>query len=547
MTSPESTQPPPWMGGPEPTTDNRPVANEPAAGGNPFAGVTAAANGAAATVHPPVNAVPGVVGYPAPAQASNPVQPTSGRHGIVTETEGAGGGFNPVPQPVRSEVPVPPLPNLLPSGFPQSQVPLDHHMPQEPVGSAVTPVGPQQGPMWQQQVPNVPPQNFPPQNVPQPNLPSRDMPPQNVLPPNMPPQDMPQPNVVLPQPDSQLRPPIHTQVGQSVMQQMPMTAGRKDRGWRSRLRSAAGGLITFGGTSSHQDIVQLAQRVRQPVGSDFKVAVLSLKGGVGKTTVTIGLGSALASLRGDRVIAVDANPDLGTLARRVPLQTYSTVRDLLGDPNVARYSDIRRHTNQASSRLEVLASSSDPALSEAFSEEEYLRVVSILENHYNLILTDCGTGLVHSAMSGVLKAANSLVLVTSPAIDGAQSAVVTLDWLNAHGYQELARNAIVVIASARDRNSPVDISMLTDYFAGRTRAVQVIPYDPHLAVGAHIDLEQLEERTRAAFLELSATVVDAFAVPPLPQPQQFPGFGSPQQFGQPNFPPTGAVGWSPQQ
>ncbi|SLJ66350.1 ESX-1 secretion-associated protein EspI [Mycobacteroides abscessus subsp. abscessus] len=84
--------------------------------------------------------------------------------------------------------------------------------------------------------------------------------------------------------------------------------------------------------------------------------MLSLKGGVGKTTTTMGLGSIFASIRGDRVIAVDANPDFGTLSQRVPLQTRSTVRDLLLDPSIERYSDVRRHTSQATSRLEVLAS-----------------------------------------------------------------------------------------------------------------------------------------------------------------------------------------------
>ena len=46
--------------------------------------------------------------------------------------------------------------------------------------------------------------------------------------------------------------------------------------------------------------------------------VLSRKGGVGKTTVTTLLGMVLAELREDRVIAMDANPDRGTLSDRSP-------------------------------------------------------------------------------------------------------------------------------------------------------------------------------------------------------------------------------------
>ena len=59
--------------------------------------------------------------------------------------------------------------------------------------------------------------------------------------------------------------------------------------------------------------------------------MLSLKGGVGKTTATVGLGATLASMRGDRVIAVDANPDRGTLSDKVRLETAATVRDLLNE------------------------------------------------------------------------------------------------------------------------------------------------------------------------------------------------------------------------
>ena len=63
----------------------------------------------------------------------------------------------------------------------------------------------------------------------------------------------------------------------------------------------------------------LINRIRTPVkGGHHRVAVLSLKGGVGKTTTTVGLGATLATLRGDRVIAVDANPDRGTLSEQGP-------------------------------------------------------------------------------------------------------------------------------------------------------------------------------------------------------------------------------------
>ena len=50
----------------------------------------------------------------------------------------------------------------------------------------------------------------------------------------------------------------------------------------------------------------------------------------------------------------------------------------------------------ADSRLEVLASEQEPAVSEVFEEEDYRRTVDILRQYYTVILTDCGTGIMHS-------------------------------------------------------------------------------------------------------------------------------------------------------
>ena len=231
----------------------------------------------------------------------------------------------------------------------------------------------------------------------------------------------------------------------------------------------------------------MINRVRTPVaGGHHRVAVLSLKGGVGKTTTTVGLGSTLASLRGDRVIAVDANPDRGTLSDKVRLETAATVRDLLNERgHIRRYADVRTFTSQAPSRLEVLASDRDPTVSVAFSEQDYCTVARVLEHYYSICLTDCGTGLLHSAMSGVLRMADQIILVSSPSVDGARSASATLDWLAAHSYGDLVNNAVVVLSNVRPRSkSTVDLNRLEEHFAARCRAVIKIPYDAHLEEGS---------------------------------------------------------------
>lgn len=282
-------------------------------------------------------------------------------------------------------------------------------------------------------------------------------------------------------------------------------------GWRRAVYKATGRAINFGESTADLRRRELIARINQPLHGCYKIAMLSLKGGVGKTTTTATLGSTFASLRGDRVIAVDANPDRGTLSQKIPLETTATVRHLLRDAlHIRKYSDVRAYTSQGPSRLEILASEQDPAVSEAFSEDDYRRSVMLLEHFYNVVLTDCGTGLMHSAMKGVLDVADSLVIVSSSSIDGARSASATLDWLDAHGYGDLVGRSVAVINSVRPGSGKVDVNKLSAHFNSRCRAVSRIPFDPHLEEGAEVELDQLAQPTRLALLELAAIVADDF-------------------------------------
>jgi MinD-like ATPase involved in chromosome partitioning or flagellar assembly len=284
------------------------------------------------------------------------------------------------------------------------------------------------------------------------------------------------------------------------------------RGWRRWVYAATFKTVNLGEGPKATHRKSLQARVRQPLPGCYRIALLSLKGGVGKTTITATLGATFASIRGDRVVAVDANPDRGTLSQKVPLETPATVRHLLRDAEgIATYSDVRSYTSQGPSRLEVLASETDPAVSDAFSSDDYTRTLAVLERFYSLVLTDCGTGLMHSAMSAVLAKSDVLVVISSGSVDGARSASATLDWLDAHGHRDLVRNAIAVVNAVRPRSGKVDLQKVEDHFARRCRAVRVVPFDPHLEEGAEIDLERLKPQTRDALIELAAVVADGFA------------------------------------
>lgn len=248
-------------------------------------------------------------------------------------------------------------------------------------------------------------------------------------------------------------------------------------------------------------------------GAKF-VPVLTRKGGVGKTTVTTLLGMALSLSREDRVIAIDANPDRGTLAERVSKSTRFTVRDVVNRAAaIDGFTEFSTMVSRDATRLDVLASDSDPMLSEAFDEGDYNVVADMAARYYSIVLTDCGTGIVHSVMRPTLQRASGLVIVSGGSVDEARLASETLTWLEANGYGDLVRNSIVALNTATQATNLVKIDEIEQHFKTRVRDVVRIPYDPALAAGSVIKFNQLHRHTREAARELAALVVDGLNNP----------------------------------
>ena len=296
----------------------------------------------------------------------------------------------------------------------------------------------------------------------------------------------------------------------STDQLLSRPPGGPTQGWQAVVYQVSGGRVRPAPGPAERSRQKLAARIGAPVAGCQRIAVVALKGGVGKTTTTACLGAIFAEHRGDRVVAVDANPDPGTLGYRIHRDTARTATDLLANVDkLERYADVRAYASQTDLRLEVIASEADPGRDEAFGEDDYRELAVVLERFYSLVLTDCGPGLLHSAMRAILPTADQLVVVAAPSLDGARSASLTLDWLVKHDYGGLARSSVVVINAVRERGL-VDVDKLQEHFARRCRAVVRIPYDRHLETGAEIVLDELAPATRRAYVQLAAAVADGF-------------------------------------
>lgn len=284
--------------------------------------------------------------------------------------------------------------------------------------------------------------------------------------------------------------------------------------WSHFVYTVSGRRINIGDGKRARARKALSSRIASPLtgGARF-IPVLSRKGGVGKTTITALLGMALADARDDRVIAVDANPDRGTLADRIVRTHSKSVRDLVRIHDEVRgYHDISAIVARDSTRLDVLASDADPRIAEAFSDEDYRNVADVAAHYYSLVLTDTGTGIVHSVMSATLDLADQIVIVSGLSVDEARLASETLTWLETNGYEAQARNAIIVLNQSTPGSPLVRLNELEAHFRTRARHVVRMPYDPQIAGGGAIVFTGLQPETRQAARELAALLVEGLRV-----------------------------------
>jgi MinD-like ATPase involved in chromosome partitioning or flagellar assembly len=263
-------------------------------------------------------------------------------------------------------------------------------------------------------------------------------------------------------------------------------------GWRAALYGLSGRRLNLGLSTNERRVDAWLRTIDTPV-TNHTIATMNVKGGAGKTTTTIAMGTAFAMHRRDQCIGIDANPDRGNLAQRLGQEHLYTIRDLLDNlDEITGAHTLRKFTNQAHSRFEVIASDRDPVKARAFTPHEYRTVQQVVRAFRQVVLTDTGIDLTNPVVDAVLQSTDTLVIAVEQ-----------------RGFDHLVQRAVVSIIK-EPSGDQVPLAELRSAFQDRCRAVVVIPNDRSLVGGGSFNWNALNGGTRRAYLELAARVAEDF-------------------------------------
>jgi chromosome partitioning protein len=178
------------------------------------------------------------------------------------------------------------------------------------------------------------------------------------------------------------------------------------------------------------------------------VAIISLKGGVGKTTVALGLAGAAAD-EGLRTLVVDLDPQANATLGLAPERVKFTVGDVLADgrEGVAAQAIVPSGWGP---EVDLLASEAAVANRNTDSDADSIlrlrRTLAGVAEQYDLVMFDCPPALNEITRNG-LGAATEALVVTEPgyfALRGAQQALDAIAITRANSNVRLRTLGIVV-------------------------------------------------------------------------------------------------------
>jgi MinD-like ATPase involved in chromosome partitioning or flagellar assembly len=309
--------------------------------------------------------------------------------------------------------------------------------------------------------------------------------------------------------DEEPRPQVRPSISRSHVYTRPVVDGRvvSDNIW-TRLRTTLRTLLT---SNAEREEAQLEHALRTHAGvtRTNTIASVSPKGGVGKTTCTFVISNLLASHLKLRALAIDTNPDHGTLASLAPdrCRVDRSLSDLLNDlDGIHSAPELFPYVSRLPSGLHVLASPTNPHVMKDLTPERYGDLLAFLSRYYDVVMLDLGTGITEPLPQFAIERVDQVVVISTPEFVTVDKVLGALNYLRG----DQGRDRLTLALNMAPPAGSADRKAIEAAFARQQIASRVtIPFDQRLRTmldSGTYSLEGLQRRVRMPGKQLGIAV-----------------------------------------
>ncbi len=226
-------------------------------------------------------------------------------------------------------------------------------------------------------------------------------------------------------------------------------------------------------------------------GAGMIITVFGAKGGIGKTTISTNLATALARESGASVALVDMDTRFGDVAIMLDSPVETSIADAARDVEQLDRTTIQRYLTRLPSGVSILPAPVNPADWDAVAPEQVERIVHLLAQTHDYVILDT-PGAFNEIVALSLDLATVVLLITSMDMASIKDTSLVLNMLRSWSFPEEKVRLTVNHSNQANSVKESDIARTLDY-----RVFWSIPYDEAVSKSTQVGQPLVSWRPRS--------------------------------------------------
>lgn len=219
----------------------------------------------------------------------------------------------------------------------------------------------------------------------------------------------------------------------------------------SAMSAGIGGVVAYGDVTSLSQAVDRfrdtwealhgpARESRKAAGK--VITIFSPKGGVGKTTLAVNLGLALASRGSARVCVVDLDLAFGDIAITLQLVPEHTITEAIGLEDHLDYALLETLLTRHEASLMILAAPTQPDVKDRLPASLVSSVIETLRSQFDFVILDTSPGFDDHVLHA-FDHTDECILMATLDVPTVKNVKMAIDTLNALGLVPTSRHLVL--------------------------------------------------------------------------------------------------------